>query len=170
MGGGGVELAFAIDNQVVRLLDAVPAVIAVHGEVATDQARNAAFAEVFEGLVQQLNRRGRAFGRGVAAIQERVQVDLFGAALERQFGHGHQVVLMAMHATVGQQAHDVHGLALGNSLVDRRAKGRVFEELAIADRFGDTGEVLIHHAASAQVHVANLGVAHLPVRQADIHA
>jgi hypothetical protein len=61
-------------------------------------------------------------------------------------------------------------LPCGNGFVNRGANGRVLEELAIADRFGDAGEVLIHHSSGAQVHVADFGVAHLAVRQADVHA
>jgi len=99
-----------------------------------------------------------------------VQVDLVGAALERQFGHGDQVVLVAVDATVRQQAHDVHGLAGGDCFIYRRAEGRVLEELAIADRFGDTGEVLIDHSSGAEIHVADFRVAHLAIRQAHVHA
>lgn len=62
------------------------------------------------------------------------------------------------------------GLASAHGLIDGFADGGVFEELAVADRFGHASEVLIHHAAGAQVHVADFGVAHLPVRQTDIHA
>ena len=99
-----------------------------------------------------------------------MQVDLLGAALGRQLGHGHQMILVAVHATVGKQAEDVHRLAGTYGLVDRSADGRVGEEFAVADRLCHPGEVLIHHAPGAQVHVADLGVAHLPVRQTDIHA
>ena len=42
--GGGVELALAFDDQVVGLLDTVPAIVAVHGEVATAEAGDAALA------------------------------------------------------------------------------------------------------------------------------
>ncbi|KWV85715.1 hypothetical protein PFLmoz3_04538 [Pseudomonas fluorescens] len=76
-----------------------------------------------------------------------MQIDFVSAALERQFGHGDQVILMAVYAAVRQQAHEVHGLAGGNGFIDRGADGRVFEELAIADRFGDTSEVLVHHSS-----------------------
>lgn len=75
-----------------------------------------------------------------------------------------------MHAAVGEQAEDVHRLAGPRGLVDGGADGRVGEELAIANRLGHSSEVLIHHAPGAQVHVADLGVAHLSVRQADVHA
>jgi hypothetical protein len=64
----------------------------------------------------------------------------------------------------------MHGFAGGNGFVHGGADGRVLEELAVADRFGHASEVLIHHAAGAEVHVADFGVAHLAVRQADVHA
>ena len=170
LGGGGMELGLAVDDQVVGLGHAVPAVVAVHGEVTPDQAGDAALAQGAEGFVEQLDGRLGAFRRGVAAVEEGVQVDLLGAALEGQLGHGHQVVLVAVHAAFGEQAEDVHRLARAHGLVHRRADGRVLEELAVADRFGHAGEVLVHHPAGAEVHMADFGVAHLPVRQADIHA
>lgn len=77
---------------------------------------------------------------------------------------------MAVYAAVGEQAEDVHGLARTCSLVHRTAKHRVVEELAVADGLGHPGEVLVDDAASTEVHVTDFGVAHLPVRQADIHA
>ena len=46
----------------------------------------------------------------------------------------------------------------------------VGEEAAVLDRRVDAGEVLIDDAAGAQIHVADLGIAHLPVRQADVAA
>ncbi len=51
LGGGGVEFGLAVDDQVVGLGHAVPAVVAVHGEVAADQAGDAALAEGGEGGV-----------------------------------------------------------------------------------------------------------------------
>ncbi|MCY1349202.1 hypothetical protein D9M69_353800 [compost metagenome] len=99
-----------------------------------------------------------------------MQVDLFGAALGGQLGHGDQVVLVAVHAAFGEQAHEVHGLAGGHGLVHGFDYHRVGEEVAVADRLGHAGEVLVNDAAGAEVHVADFGVAHLAVRQADIHA
>jgi len=170
LGGSGVELALAVDDQVVGLLDTVPAIITVHCEVTTDQAGDTALAQVLEGFVQQFNGRCGAFGRGIATIEEGVQVDLFCAALVSQLGHCDQVILMAVNTAIRQQTQDVHGLACTHCLVDSGADGRVLKELAITDRLGDAGEILIHHAAGTQVHVADLGVAHLAVRQTDIHA
>jgi len=170
LGGGRVEFGLAFDDQVVGLGDTVPAVIAVHGEVTAHQAGDAALAQGGEGGVEQLDRRLRAFGRCVAAVEEGVQVDLVGTALERQFGHGDQVILMAMYAAVRQQAHEVHGFTGGDGFIDRRADGRVLEKLTLADRFGHTREVLIYHSSGAEVHVADFRVTHLAVRQAHVHA
>ncbi|MND93237.1 hypothetical protein D3C80_854180 [compost metagenome] len=99
-----------------------------------------------------------------------MQVDVLSAALEGQFGHGNQVILVAVYAAIGQQAHEVHGFSGGDRFVHGSADGRILEELAVADRFGDASEVLIHHAAGAEVHVTDFGVAHLAIRKADVHA
>ncbi|MNZ99418.1 hypothetical protein D3C78_1187410 [compost metagenome] len=63
----------------------------------------------------------------------------------------------------------MHGLAGTCSLVHRACQHRVLEELAVANGLGDAGEVLVDDTAGAQVHVTDFGVAHLPVRQADVH-
>ncbi|MNE46637.1 hypothetical protein D3C80_1409860 [compost metagenome] len=99
-----------------------------------------------------------------------MQVDFLGTALSSQFGHGDQVILVTVHAAIGQQAEDVHGLAGSHGLVDRAAEYGVVEEFAVLDGLGDPGKVLVHHATGTEVHVADLGVAHLPVRQTDVHA
>ncbi|MNP05238.1 hypothetical protein D3C76_971840 [compost metagenome] len=99
-----------------------------------------------------------------------MQVDLLCTALGGQFGHGDQVVLVAVHAAVGEQPHEMHGLASGNGFIYCAGQHRILEELAVADRLGHAGEVLVDDTAGAEVHVADLGVAHLAVGQADVHA
>src|SRR5690606_1281173 len=144
--GGSGEFGLAFGDQVVGRFDAVPAVVAVHGEVAADQAGDAALAEAGEGVVKQLDGRLGALRRGGAAVEEGVQVDLLRAAPGGQFGHGDQVVLVAVHAAFGKQAHEVHRLAGGHGLVHGGGDCRVAEEVAVADRLGHAGEVLVHHA------------------------
>ena len=146
----GAVLGLAVDDQLVGLLHAVPAVVAVHGEVAADQAGDTALTQAGEGGLEQFDGALRALRRGVAAVEEGVQVDFLGAALSRQLGHGDQMILVAVHATVGKQAEDVHRLAGTYGLVDRSADSRVGEEFAVADRLGHPGEVLIHHAPGAR--------------------
>ena len=56
------------------------------------------------------------------------------------------------------------------AVLHRLHKGFVFKETAVPHRLGNPGELLIHHAAGADIGMSDLAVAHLPVRQADVHA
>ena len=51
--------------------------------------------------------------------------------------------------------------------IHRRRKHGALEQLAVADALVDAREVLVDDPAGAHVHVADLGVAHLPGRQSD---
>ncbi len=88
------------------------------------------------------------------------------------FGHfqqSHQMVEVAVHAAVGQQADEVQrraGLFGGGHGVLQRL---ILKEIAVLNGLGDAGQLLIHDAAGAHVGVADLTVAHLPVRQTHIH-
>jgi hypothetical protein len=93
-----------------------------------------------------------------------------GGVSRGQVEHREDVRLVAVHAAGREQAHDVKrpaGLA-------RRGAGRaqlgVGEETAVLDRGVDPGQVLVDDPAGAQIHVPDLGIAHLPVRQADVAA
>ena len=75
------------------------------------------------------------------------------------------VVFMTVNAAVGQQAHDVQRRVLG--LGDRRAQHRVGGETAVLDVAVDAADVLLHHAAGADVQMADFRVAELAGGQAD---
>ena len=49
-----------------------------------------------------------------------------------------------------------------------RPQGLVLEEAAVGDRVVDPGQVLLDDGAGAEVEVADLGVAHLPLGKADV--
>ena len=53
---------------------------------------------------------------------------------------------------------------LADEILERRHRG----ERAVGDRFVDARQILHHHPAGAEIHVPDLGIAHLPVGQADI--
>ena len=86
-------------------------------------------------------------------------------------GHAHKgvnVAFMRMHAAGRQQANHVY---LATGLYGRVAgacQRGVLREFAGFDGVVNAGEVLIDHPASAQVEVADLGIAELPVRQANM--
>ena len=79
--------------------------------------------------------------------------------------------VVAVHAAVGEQAHQMQGACRFSMRFPLAATQRgVLKEIAVCNGLGDAGQFLIHHAAGADVGVADLGVAHLSIRQADIHA
>src|SRR5690606_17491087 len=92
----GPEQALPLGDQVVGGLDTVPAVVPVHGEVATDKAGGAPLAQALIGLLQQIQGRLGAARRGVAAVEEGMHLDLLGAAAGSQLDHGDDMVLMAV--------------------------------------------------------------------------
>jgi hypothetical protein len=76
-----------------------------------------------------------------------------------------QVALMAVHAAIGDEAEKVQRPRGSRTSLHRCTQRRVRGQLTICDAFVDPGEVLVHDAAGAHVHVPDLGVAHLPGRE-----
>ena len=74
---------------------------------------------------------------------------------------------MAVHAAVGQQTENVQGLAV-RRIVKGGSIDRVFKKCPVLDGLCDARQILKHNAAGADVCMADLAVAHLAVRQADI--
>ena len=62
------------------------------------------------------------------------------------------------------------GSAAGFELFDQVEQRRCAGDLAAGDGVADARQVLHHDAAGADIEMADLGIAHLPVRQADIFA
>ena len=77
---------------------------------------------------------------------------------------------MAVHAAVGQQAHQVQRLAVVLGVVHGLQQGLVLIHVAVLGGLGDAGQLLVDNAARADVGVAHFAVAHLAVRQAHVHA
>ena len=88
----------------------------------------------------------------------------------RQPQQGEQVLQVGVDAAVGQQAHQVQGGALLQAGVHGVPVGGIFIKAPVGNGLGDPGQVLEHHPAGADVGVAHLAVAHLPVRQAHVQA
>ena len=153
-----------MDDRVVGELRAVPAPVAVHRVVAAGDRGHAAARLAQPAL--RLGHVGRArVRRGVAPVGERVQHDVGHLRPRRELDAGVQVVEAGVHAALRHQAEQVQPPAGAARLADLLQHG-VVEERPVGDRVLDAGEVLTHHGPRAQVEVAHLGVAHLPVRQA----
>ncbi len=67
-------------------------------------------------------------GARIAAIEKSVQIDVLRTALDRQLHHGMNVFFVAVHATRGQQADDMHRLVGADGLVDGIGQRRIGEK------------------------------------------
>jgi hypothetical protein len=107
-------------------------------------------------------------GRGIAAIGDGVDHEVFDAGGLGGIAQRGEVILMRMHTAIADEAEKVEALAFGLlEGFDQHGHGG---EFAIADAFVDAGEVLIHHAAGTEIEMADFTIAHLAVWQADVFA
>ena len=97
--------------------------------------------------------------RDVAPVGERVDPRLLRRELEQRL----EVVDVRVDAAVRDEAEQVDVLAA----FERAAEDGVLEERAVFDRSVHAHEILQEDAAGADRQVADLGVAHLAVREPD---
>ncbi len=159
--------ALAFYQQVVGFFHAGPAFVAVHGiEAATHGSYLTGGFGHF--LFQLLHESQAAVRVCVTAVHEGVDIHFvqsFFLGYAQEFVH---VVQGAVHAAVGGKAHQMQLFAALLHIVIGCLYLFVFQQFVLTAGDIDLHQVLIHHAAGAQVHVAYLGVAHLAVRKAYI--
>ncbi len=157
-------LAFALHEQIIGHLHAVPALVAVHGIVAADDAGHGA-GTLGAMILQLLDESLARAGVGVAAVHEAVQIHLLQAVVGRDVAQGEDMVERRVHAAVGCQAHQVQCLArLAGVFVGSLDLG-IVQDSAALDSLVDFHQVLVHDTARADIEVTHLGVAHLAVGQ-----
>ena len=145
----------------------VPPVVAVQCVEAAGQAghRGARRQRGFQR--GEVLRRGA--GRRVAAVAE--GVDAHRDALPGDdAGECDGMVLVRVHAPGRDQAQQVAGASRAAQGVEEAADGRRLFQRAVRGGPADARQLLHDDAAGADVEVADLRIAHLPVRQADILA
>ena len=76
-----------------------------------------------------------------------------------------QVALVTVHAAVRQQSDEMQRAAAAGAAIHRCRERRVVKKASVADAAIDAGEILVHDAPRAQIHVAHFGIAHLALRQ-----
>ena len=171
-GGNGIRLenAFTVHYGVKARLDAFVALIAVHApEPALDcgdlaHAYLAAFRHDF------LNITETARGRGIAPIHEAVDIDIFKPFALCKLQQSVKMPEARMDAAIGTEPQKVQGRTMLFAVFDRAHEGGVFEEFAVRYGVFDAGVILEYDPARAEVHMAYLGIAHLPRGKPDVHA
>ena len=109
-------------------------------------------------------------GVGVTAVHEAVEIYVLEVILLGDVAEREDMLERGVYAAVGCQAHEVHGLAgvlgVGECVLDFG----ILKDGTVGDGLVDFHEVLIDHAACADVEVSYFRVAHLAVGQADVFA
>ena len=164
---GRALLGDAFDDRVVAQLDPLPPLVAVHRVVAAGDRGDAAGAGLVEHGLQLPEVADAAGRRGVAAVGDHVDEHPRHALARGHLDQRVQVLLAAVDAAVREQADEVQRVLAVDAAIHRRGERRAREQLAVADALVDAREVLVDDPAGAHVHVADLGVAHLPGGQAD---
>ncbi len=167
-GAGGVATG-AIDIGGKCPVGALPALVAVHAVVAPDDGRDPADLLASQLGFELLEVAGPAAGRRISPVHDRVHQHLVGRQPlgARQLQQGVEMGEVAMDPAVRGESHQVEPRPVSSRLAHRLEQHRVVEEAAVSDRHRDAHQVLIGNAASTQVLMADLAVAHLAGRQAD---
>src|SRR5205085_4402524 len=97
---------------------ALPAAVAIHGVIAPADAGH--FAAIFaHRLLQLLHVSGAASGQRIAPIHKGVNEDAFHSILLRHLEQGIKVVLVGVHAAIGEQAEKMQLAAIGAGMLHR---------------------------------------------------
>ena len=159
--------ALAFHHGPVGFLDSVPALVPVHGVIPPADRGHAKLAHARHVGEEPGHIAGSAGGRGVAAVQERVDrhPNPGGAEDARQGGH---LVLVGVHTPRGQQSHQVAGPAARAQRRDEIPERRYLRDRAVGNGGVDARQVLHGDAPAAERRMADLGIAHLSGGQADL--
>ena len=154
----------AVNHRAIRLLDALPTVVAVHGVVAAGNARDLPDAVFAHLLLEPAQEVDPALRWRVAAIGEAVHVDVRDLVFPRHAQERKEVLDVRMNSAVAQETDEVQLPAA--RAIHRVDQKRLAEKLAARDELVDACDVHLNDAASAHIQVANFAVAHLSFGQA----
>ena len=166
-GSAGKARPLGVRDRVIGLGHALPPSVAIHGVVPTahrddrdgsrecrDEARNV--------LPCRAWRRIAAIGKGMHDRRHR--------GLGENVGERSRLVLMRMDPTRRHQSDEMARAPAAPQRLDQFVECRRPFDIAASDRRVDAGQVLHHETAGTDVEMSDLGIAHLPLRQADIFA
>ena len=151
-------------EDVIGAAGALPPAIAVHSVISTSHCRDATDAGVLHGPFECRYVGAAAGRRRVTPVGYDVHEDACKSTAGSHVQECVKVMLMAVHAAVGQQSDQVKCLMIVPAPVHRNDDGWVLEEVTIQNALVDSREILIHNPTRTEVHMPDLGVAHLSSR------
>ena len=162
--------ALPIHHSVIGLLHPVPALVAVHGVVPAHHSGDLSHADL-TALLHGLSHKLHAGGGGhIPSVQKGVDIDPLQAFVPGQLQKGEEMLDVGVDTAIGKKAHQVQGGSLFFAGIHGVLVGGIGEEVSVRNGFGDAGQILKHHPAGADVGVAHLTVAHLPLRKSHVQS
>ena len=165
--GVGRLLALAFEDADHGLLNTLPALVAVHGEVTSNNGSDLAETDLLSVVDDSLHVAGTGLGVGITTVTEEVDVDLGHADLLGDVEESEKVVDVRVDTTVRDQTEQVQTavalLCAGEALDD------VVDlvEFALLDGLVDADNVLPDDSAGANVQVTDLTVSHETLGKTD---
>src|SRR5439155_1633174 len=147
--------SLTIHHGVVRLLNPIPTVVAVHGVVAARDRRDLPVGlagAVFAHLLLERRQVFRALrGWGIASVEKDVHEDVSHALLAGHPEQRVQMLLGGMNAAVTQETQQVQPMRA--SVLHQFEQKRMLEELPAQDGSINARNLLIDDSASADIEV-----------------
>ena len=122
-------------------------------------------AEFAHLLLQFTDEVSATVWRGVAAVHEAMDEDLFDFFFFGHFEKSEEVMDVRVHAAIAEQPEEME-LALAAALHGFLKQRNLIQGL-VGHQQINLGDIHVHDAACSDVHVADFAVAHLSVGQAD---
>ncbi|KAI6763036.1 hypothetical protein HG530_009016 [Fusarium avenaceum] len=170
-GSNGVlrGLTLTVDKTLKGNLEAVPALVAVHGKVSTDNGTDLTNANLLGCIDEFLHVTGAGLGVGITAITEEVDEDLghtkLLGGLEEGVEVGRAVYDMTYHTTMRDETAEVQAAVASSSILEGLLDNIVLAQLAVLDGLVDSDNVLPHNTASSDIQVSDLRVTHETLRE-----
>ena len=159
-------LCLTLGKHVVGWLYPVPSIVSVHGIEAAADRSDSPLVGPGQGFLRANQRRKCAARWRVTAVQKRMQIDSRRAVANGELYHRDNLIFVAVNAAGRHEPEYMQRRIRLDGLLYGTGQHRVAEECLFLYVFVDTGQALVHNPARAQIHMAYLGVAHLPSRQA----
>ena len=94
-------------------------------------------------------------------------INLLQTVLFCHFQQCVQMRVMAVYPAVGKKSEKMQGTAVLLCVFHRQDQLFIFKEVTVLNGLGDAGQILIDNPSGAHIHMADLRIPHLSLRQAD---
>ena len=157
----------AIHQQVISLLDTLPAGITIHGIIASDHGSDLTRG-LFHVILQLTDKTLSTLRIRVPAVHKTMNKGFLDPELLRQITQGKHVIERTMYPTVRNQSHEMHLFPVLLGIVKRLHDFRILCNGMISTRPVYLHQILVNYPSGPNIQVSDFGIPHLTVRQPHI--